>query len=144
MGLGRSSNAAIAGLSESAVNADNMTEMLIVTANCWYRRPLMPGMKTVGMNTAARISASATTRAGHFVHGFHRRVLRIQAPLDMPFGRLNDDDCIIDNQADGEHEAEQRQGIDRKTKERENMKVPMSDTGTAINGMTEARQPCRW
>ena len=59
--FGFSSSAASAGLSVSALNADRITDIAIVTANCWYNLPVMPGMKAVGTNTAARISAIATT-----------------------------------------------------------------------------------
>jgi hypothetical protein len=47
-----------AGLSESAGQAEIITEMPIVTANCWYGRPVIPGINAVGTNTAARINAN--------------------------------------------------------------------------------------
>ena len=50
-----------AGLSVSALKAEMSTDTAIVTANCWYMRPVMPGMNAVGTNTAARMSAIATT-----------------------------------------------------------------------------------
>src|ERR1700712_831737 len=52
-----------AGVSESAMKADMITEMAIVMANCWYSLPTMPGMNPTGTNTAARMSAMATTGA---------------------------------------------------------------------------------
>jgi pimeloyl-ACP methyl ester carboxylesterase len=41
--------------------AESRTEIAIVTANCWYRRPVMPGIKAVGTNTADRTNAIPTT-----------------------------------------------------------------------------------
>src|SRR6266478_7664000 len=46
--FGRSNNAASAGLNVNALKADRITENAMVTANCWYRRPVIPGMKAVG------------------------------------------------------------------------------------------------
>src|SRR6185295_15365447 len=49
------------GLNVRALKAERLTEIAMVTANCWYRRPVMPGMKAVGTNTAASTSAMPTT-----------------------------------------------------------------------------------
>src|ERR1700723_1815745 len=59
--FGRKSIAERAGLSVSALKAEKATETAIVTANCWYILPVMPGIKAVGINTAIRIRAMATT-----------------------------------------------------------------------------------
>jgi hypothetical protein len=59
--FGRRSSAERAGLSVSALKAEMITDTAIVTANCWYMRPVMPGMRAVGMKTAARTSATPTT-----------------------------------------------------------------------------------
>ena len=39
------------------------TDTAMVSANCWYRRPVMPAMKATGTNTAARIRAMPMTGA---------------------------------------------------------------------------------
>src|ERR1700744_140007 len=52
-----------AGVSDKAMNAEMMTEMAMVMANCWYSPPTMPGIKPTGTNTAANIRAMATTGA---------------------------------------------------------------------------------
>jgi len=52
-----------AGESESAENAESRTEMAMVSANCWYMRPVSPGMKATGMNTAERMRAIPITGA---------------------------------------------------------------------------------
>ena len=48
---GRSSIADSAGDSVSALNAEIITEIAIVIANCLFSRPWMPLMKPTGMNT---------------------------------------------------------------------------------------------
>ena len=52
-----------AGVNDKATKDDINTDMAIVIANCWYKRPTMPGIKPTGTNTAASISAIATTGA---------------------------------------------------------------------------------
>ncbi len=53
--------AAKAGLRVRALKAEMITDTAMVTANCWYIRPVIPGMNAVGTKTAVRISAMATT-----------------------------------------------------------------------------------
>ena len=53
---GFSSKAAKAGLSDSELKVEIITDTPTVTANCWYMRPVMPGMNTVGINTAIKAS----------------------------------------------------------------------------------------
>src|ERR1700738_1007102 len=52
-----------AGVSDKAINADKITDIAMVIANCWYNLPTMPGINPTGTNTAARINAMATTGA---------------------------------------------------------------------------------
>src|ERR1700733_1438787 len=59
--FGFSRSAHSAGLSESALNAENRTEIAMVTANCWYNLPVIAEMNTVGTKTAVRITAMAMT-----------------------------------------------------------------------------------
>ena len=61
----------------------------------------------------------ADDRSGHFLHRLQRRVARRHALLDVMLHRLDDDNRIVDDQADGEHEAEQRQRVDREAEQRE-------------------------
>ena len=61
----------------------------------------------------------------------------------MPLDRLDHDDRIVDDQADGQHQPEHRQRVDGKAEQRKKAKVPTSDTGTASSGISVARQPCR-
>src|SRR6185503_2902397 len=52
-----------AGVNDNAINAEMITDIAMVIANCWYNRPTMPGINPTGTNTAANISAMATTGA---------------------------------------------------------------------------------
>ena len=52
-------------------------------------------------------------RAGNLVHRVARRLLGRKAfLLDQPFDILDDDDRVVDQQADRQHHAEQGQGVD--------------------------------
>ena len=98
-------------------------------------------MKPTGMNTDARISAMLTTGPDTSSIALQRGVPRRHPLFDVVLHRLHDDDRIVDDQADGEHEAEQRQRVDRRSRAAgKTANVPMSDTGTAIIGMSVARQ----
>ena len=48
-----------------------------------------------------------------------RRVVGRHALLDVVLDRLDDDDRVVDDQADGEHEPEERQRVDREAEQRE-------------------------
>ena len=78
----------------------------------------MPGMKAVGTNTAVSTSAMAMTRRPDLVHGAMRRVARRQAVGDVALDVLDHDDGVVDHDADGQHQAEQRQGVEREAERR--------------------------
>src|SRR5215831_2043720 len=140
---GRNNNAASAGLSVNALNADNTTDTAIVTANCWYIRPVIPGTNAVGTNTATRISAIATT--GPDTSSIARNVASrgdnprsmwcstastttIASSTTSPIASTspNNDSVLIENPSSGNI-----------------ANVPTSDTGTASSGISVARNPCR-
>ena len=72
----------------------------------------MPGIAAVGMNTAARISAMATTGPPTCFHGVMVRVARSHAFVDMVLNGFDHDDGVVDHQADREHETEERERVD--------------------------------
>ena len=72
-----------------------------------------------------------------------RASLRRHSFFDVMLNGFDHDNRVIHNQADREHQSEQRKRVDRKTEYREQHKVPISDTGTAQQGISVARQPCR-
>ena len=64
MGVGlRNSTEHRAGLRESAFTELISTDTTMVTANCWYNRPVMPAMVATGTNTATITSVVAITGA---------------------------------------------------------------------------------
>ena len=63
--------------------------------------------------------------------------------LDMMLHRFHHHDRVIYHQSDRQDQAEKRQRIDGETEHREEHNVPINETGTASNGMSVARQPCR-
>ncbi len=58
-------------------------------------------------------------RTGDLFHGPELRFLGRHAMLDMVLDRLDDDDGIVNYQTDGQHQAKQRQRIDREAEQRE-------------------------
>ena len=61
----------------------------------------------------------ADDRRRHLLHGLDGRLPRGQAVLDVVHDRLDHDDGVVDHDADGEHEAEHRQRVDREAQQRE-------------------------
>ena len=57
--------------------------------------------------------ADGDQRAGHLTHRVVRGVARRQAVADMALHRLDDDDGVVDDDADREHQREERQRVDR-------------------------------
>ena len=63
--------------------------------------------------------------------------------LDVMLHGLDHHDGVVHHQADGQHQAEERQRVDGKAQQREDGERPTSETGTASSGISAARQPCR-
>ncbi len=55
------SRADSAGVSVSELNSEIEIAAAIVSANCLYKRPVVPGKKATGMKTASSTSDEATT-----------------------------------------------------------------------------------
>ncbi len=140
---GLSSMAARAGDSDSALKADSSTEIAIVSANCWYIRPVRPGMKATGMNTAERMSAMPMTGAETSFIAWTvascglipcsmwcitASTTTIASSTTMPIAstRPNIESVFTEKPSSGKK-----------------MKVPMSETGTVSSGMIVARRFCR-
>ena len=81
--------------------------------------------------------------AADLVHGLVRRVARRHALRDVALDVLDDDDRVVDHDADRQHQAEQGQRVEREAERAISAKVPMSDTGIATIGMIAVRQDCR-
>ena len=104
----------------------------------------MPAMKAVGTNTEHSTSVMAITgpvisSIALMVASRGGRPFR-HPPLDV----LDDHDGVIDHDADGQHQPEQRQVVQaRSPAAAMTANVPISDTGTSIIGISVARQSCR-
>src|SRR5207245_8741 len=57
-------------------------------------------------------------RSGHLVHRLQRGVARGEPLLDVLLDGLHHDDGVVDDEADGQHEAEERQRVDRESQQR--------------------------
>ena len=140
---GRSSSAASAGLRVSALNAEMSTDTAMVTANCWYICPVIPGMNAVGTNTAARMSAMATTGPDTCSMAFNAAsrggspssmwrstasttTMASSTTRPMASTRPKSDSVLIENPRSGK-----------------TMNEPTRATGTASSGISVARKPCR-
>ena len=61
-------------------------------------------------------------RSGDFLHGLHGRVVRRHSLFNVVLDGLDDDDGVIDDQADGEHEPEKRESVDGEAEQGKNDK----------------------
>src|SRR5579862_6607358 len=103
----------------------------------------MPGIKTVGTNTAVIISASATTGPATSCIAFSAASFG-DNPSSM--WRSTDSTTTIESSTTNPI-ASTRPNIEsvlmEKPKSGNNMNAPTSETGTAHKGMIDARQPCK-
>ena len=135
--------AARAGESDRALKAESRTEIAMVSANCWYMRPVRPGMKATGMNTAERMRAMPMTGADT-----SSMALTVASCGLIPCSMW----CITASTTTIASSttmpmASTRPNIERVFTEKprigKKMKVPMRDTGTVSRGMMVARRFCR-
>ena len=56
-------------------------------------------------------------RPGHLRHGFSRRLKRRQTGFELALDILHHDDRVVDDEADGEHHAEQAQHVEREAED---------------------------
>ena len=93
---------------------DSTTAITIVIANCLNSSPVTPPMNATGTNTeqstsTIATSALATCRIAWSAARRGGRSSRRHDALDV----LDHDDRVVDDDADREHETEQRQHVDR-------------------------------
>jgi len=74
----------------------------------------MPGMKAVGMKTAERTSAMPTTGPEISCMALESGFLWRETIFDVALDGFDDDDGVIDDEADGQNQAEQRERVDGK------------------------------
>ena len=116
----------------------------MVRANWRYSCPVMPPRNAVGRNTAISTSVMAMTGP---VTSFIAWIVASRGAmplLDVVRRVLDDDDGVVHDDADGQHQAEQGEQVDREARAA-GMKAnaPMIVTGTVVAGTSSARQLCR-
>jgi len=117
-----------------------ITEMAIVTANCWYSRPVMPGMNAVGMNTAARIKAIAIT--GLETSSIAFRVASLGVIPSSIWCSTASTTTMASSTTNpmASTKPNSESVLTEKPNNGNTMNVPTSDTGTASIGISVARQ----
>ncbi len=132
-----------AGLSVSALMEEIATEIAMVIANCWYSLPVMPPMAATGTKTAIRDREVATmgpetSFMAAIVAGFGFRPSSIflvtastttmasSTTMPMASTRPSNESVLMEKPSKGN-----------------TAKVPISETGTAREGIKVARTFCR-
>ena len=140
---GRSHIAASAGDRVSALKAEISIAMAMVKANCLFRLPWMPPMNATGMNTAARISAMLTT--GPETSSIALSVAsRGAMPRSMWCSTASTTTMASSTTSPIASTRPNSVSVfSEKPSAGKTMNVPISDTGTAITGISVARQFCR-
>ena len=101
-----------AGVSVMALKAEIIIETAIVRANWRKNWPVMPPMNAQGRNT--ELSTSVMAMIGPVISSIALivAVARGQALVDPALDVLHHHDGVVDDDADGQHQAEQRQVVE--------------------------------
>ena len=102
-----------AGLSVSALIAEMIIAVETATANWRNSWPLMPGMKATGTNTDSSTRVMAMIGAVISRHRLLGRLgdRKLGLLLDHALDVLDDHDGVVDHDADGQHQRQQRDGV---------------------------------
>ena len=92
-----------------------MTENAIVSANWRYSDPVMPSHECGRDKDRRQHQRDPDQRPADFVHRFDRRIARRSSLLDFRLDRFDHDDRIVDHQADRQHQAQERERVDRES-----------------------------
>ena len=91
----------------------------IVRANWRKNWPVIPPRNAVGQEHRHQHQRDGDDRPGHLVHRLDRRLLGGSPSCSMWCdGVLDDHDGVVDHDADGQHQAEQREQVDREAEQR--------------------------
>ena len=77
---------------------------------------MTPGMKATGMNTAISTAVVAMIGPVTSVMAARAACERRQAGFELPLDILDDDDGVVDDEADRQHHAEQAQHVEREAR----------------------------
>ena len=103
----------------------------------------MPPITAVGTNTASSTSVVAITGPVTSTIALAVASLAEALLVDQAHGVLDHHDRVVDDDADGQHQTEQRQRVDRQPEAIITAKVPISDTGIVMAGTSVVRKSCR-
>ena len=141
---GLSSSAHSAGVNVSATTPEIVTAVATVTANCWYSLPASPPRNATGTNTDTRTSSMAT------IAPVTSRIDSIAASLGESFfsaiSRSTFSSTTIASSTTipvASTIANSVSVFKVKPKSMRPPNAPISDTGTAMIGISVARQLCR-
>ena len=101
------------GVMVRALMAEMIVETAIVTANWRKNWPLTPPRKQHGMNTELSTSVMASTGPVISSMALMVAVRSVQAGGDQPLDVFQHHDGVVHDDADGQHQAEQRQVVQR-------------------------------
>ena len=80
--------------------------------------PDNPGDEDAGNEDRTQDQSHRNHRSGDFIHRFDRRLARHRPLFKVPLDRLDNHNCIVNNDTNGEHQSEQCQRIQTETKNR--------------------------
>ena len=103
----------------------------------------MPVMNAHGTNTALSTRPTAITGAGDLLHGLDGGVARRQAVFDMVLDGLDHHDRVVDDDADRQHQPEQREIVQAEADGRHHGERADDRHGTATSGIMADRQFCK-
>ena len=101
-----------AGLSVSELNAEKNVETAIVRANWRKNWPVMPVMKAHGNEHAHQHQRDGDDGPVTSLIAFSRGLLGRQPVLEVVLDRFDHDDGVVHDDADRQHQAEQRQVVE--------------------------------
>ena len=111
----------------------------MVTANCWYNLPVIPGMKAV-YEDCGQDQSNGDHRPGYFLHRSQRRIVRRHASFNVVFYGLTTTIASSTTRPTASTRPKS-ESVLIENPSRKDDKVPTSETGTANRGMSVALQP---
>jgi hypothetical protein len=107
------------------------------------KRPMMPLMNAIGMNTGHDREGRRHDREADLVGPFERRRAVVLAHRQVPHDVLAHDDRVVDQEADAQRQRHQRQEVEREPERVERDERRDDGSGSVIPVMTVLRHECR-
>ena len=106
----------IIGVSVSATKPDTTTAPASVTANSRNRRPVRARREGNGRIDGGKRQGHRNDGEADFARTLHGSIERFHAVFDVAIDVFEHDDGVIDHEADSQHEGEQGERVDGKTR----------------------------